>query len=178
MDTMNEAQELIIRPEEPREFEVIPQGTRAAFEGNPYSHQTEPLIIKSLREAGALSLSLVAEQAGSVVGHIAFSKVFIDGKDEGWYGVGPLSVEPGLQRQGIGTALMKKSLDILRGREAGGCLLVGDPEYYSRFGFSSLPGLTLSEVPPENFMGLSLNGKIPQGEVVFHEAFMAGSAHE
>lgn len=171
---MNEKNEILIRPEDSGDCEAIAEITLAAFEGQPYSDQTEARLIRDLRAAGALSLSLVAVLKGEVVGHIAFSKVLIGDSDAGWYGIGPLSVKPGFQRQGIGSALMKTSLEMMKERGAGGCVLVGDPDYYRRFGFTNLPGLILREVPPKNFMGLAFDKDIPQGEVVFHEAFLSG----
>jgi len=65
---------------------------------NHYSAQTEHLMIKELRAAGALSLSLVAEADGKIVGHVAFSEVTINDEFQNWYGLGPISVLPELQK--------------------------------------------------------------------------------
>ena len=101
---------ITIRPETPSDYEAIEQITIAAFSGKSYSDQTEHLVIRRLREAGALSLSLVAEIGEKIIGHIAFSVVKINRKDKQWYGLGPVSVLPGFQKQGIGSALIKEGL--------------------------------------------------------------------
>jgi putative acetyltransferase len=66
-----------------------------------------------------------------------------------WYGLGPISVLPDLQKQGIGKCLMHGGLSSLKSLGAKGCVLVGDPGYYERFGFRSLPGLLVDGVPPQ-----------------------------
>ena len=162
-----------IRRETGSDIIAINKTTAAAFKDHPYSHQTEVFIVKALRAANALTLSLVAEVEGIVVGHIAFSPVVISDGSEGWYGIGPLSVAPELQRQGIGKALVNEGLSTLKERGADGCVLVGDPEYYKRFGFRNLPGLTLEGVPKENFLALAFGNHSARGAVSFHEAFFA-----
>lgn len=164
-----------IRPERPGDEDAIAELTRQAFESHPYSHQTEHFIIKALRKAGALPVSLVAEQAGDVVGHIAFSPAAIEDGSSGWYGLGPVSVLPALQGKGIGRALMEHGLAKLRELGAQGCVLVGDPAFYTRFGFASTPALALAGVPPQFFMSLSLGLSSARGEVKFHAAFDAKS---
>src|SRR5690606_20299677 len=109
--------------------------TAAAFAGVPYASGTEPAIIAALRAAGALRLSLVAAEGQELLGHVAFSPVIIGGRDRGWLGLGPLSVRPDRQRRGIGSALVRTGLERLRRDGAGGCVLLGDPAYYRRFGF-------------------------------------------
>jgi len=86
--------DVLIRSERLTDIETIEQVTVAAFDGKWYSDQTEHLIINRLREAGAMSVSLVAEIDGKVVGHIAFSVVTINSEDKGWFGLGPVSVSP------------------------------------------------------------------------------------
>lgn len=98
----------------------------------------------------------------------------IDGRvDLGWYGGGPLSVRPDLQRRGIGTALVRAAFERLRELGARGCVAVGDPGYYRRFGFSGAPSLVLPGVPQENVLVLTVEGETPAGAVAFHEAFEA-----
>ena len=134
---------MIIRDETPSDIDVITKITVTAFADCPYGNHTEQFIIHALRAAGSLSVSLVAEIDGRVVGHIAFSPVMIAGQKCGWFGLGPISVRPDCQRQGIGTALIEEGTKRLRESGAKGCLLVGDPGYYERFGFRNLPELTL-----------------------------------
>lgn len=162
---------MLIRLETPNDYDSITQVVLAAFTGEFYK-PNEHLIIKGLREAGALSLSLVAELDRIIIGHVAFSVVLIHGENKGWYGLGPISVQPALQRQGIGSALMKAGLLKIREMEARGCVLVGSPLYYNRFGFQSYPGLIYEGVPsPEYFMAIPFYGEVPTGKVEFHPAF-------
>lgn len=162
-----------IRNERPDDRAIIGEITTAAFANHPFSQQTEAAIIDALRNAGALSLSLVAEDGQEILGHAAFSPVEIDGKPGGWYGLGPLSVRPDRQRQGIGGALLREGLARLKDQGAAGVVLVGDPAYYSRFGFGPLPGLGFDGAPARNFMGLVLNGPEAAGTVTFHPGFGA-----
>lgn len=148
--------------------------TRAAFLDAPYASQTEPFIVDALREAGALALSLVAEQEGRLVGHVAVSPVTIGaGEVTGWYGLGPISVLPAYQRRGVGSLLMHAALDALRGRGAAGCVVLGDPAYYGRFGFAPAAPLVLPDVPPDHFQAICFSGAKPGGEVRYHAAFEA-----
>lgn len=163
----------VIREEAPSDAAAIHAVTAAAFLNAPHTAHTEQFIVEALRKAGALSISLVAEHDGEVVGHVALSPVSISDGSTGWYGLGPISVKPELQRRGIGILLMQAALRLLRDRGAAGCVLVGDPAYYSRFGFKPEPGLVLPDVPPEYFQALPFGPSLPRGVVAFHEAFSA-----
>jgi putative acetyltransferase len=162
-----------IRPEQPDDIPAIAALTTLAFAQAPHSSGTEAAIIAGLRDAGALTLSLVAVEAAGLLGHVAFSPVSIGGVASGWYGLGPVSVRPGRQRSGIGSALIREGLQRLRAMGAGGCVLLGDPAYYTRFGFATDPALTLADVPPAYFMALSFGGPTPAGAVRYHPAFDA-----
>lgn len=162
---------LLIRDETTTDVSTIREVTIAAFQTLAISNHTEHLIIEALRAADALTLSLVAVMDGAIVGHIAFSPVVISDGSEGWYGLGPLSVLPAYQRQGIGKALVQAGLSRLRDLKAQGCCLVGHPEYYPQFGFTTTSELLYEGVPPEFFFVLSLGGPIPRGTVVFHDSF-------
>lgn len=164
---------MIIRKETANDIEAITEVTIAAFKTLPVSNNTEQFIIKALRNAGALSVSLVAEREGRVVGHIAFSPVTISDGTTGWYGLGPVSVLPEYHKQGIGKALMQEGLSAIKALGAKGCALVGHPAYYKKFGFRNYPQLVHEGVPPEVFFALPFTGKVPAGSVVFHEAFSA-----
>lgn len=163
-----------IREEATADVDAIAEVTAAAFRTLAISSHTEPFIIDALRAANALTISLVAEVDGRVVGHIAFSPVTISDGSGNWYGLGPVSVLPDYQRQGIGRALILEGLARLKGLGAMGCCLVGHPDYYPRFGFSHIRGLVHAGVPEEVFFALVLDGRIPQGTVEFHEGFKAG----
>lgn len=165
---------MIIRPETASDYEAIRHILVMAFEHHPYSHQTEHLIVEALRTADALLVSLVAEVDEIVVGQIAFSPAKIDGKDCPWVTLGPVAVLPAFQRQGIGQALIKEGLKTIWGLGMQGCVLVGDPAYYGRFGFRHIPTLRLEGLPPQfsqYFMSLPMNDLIPEGVVAHHPAF-------
>ncbi len=167
-----------LRPETPADSAAITDVTVAAFQTLDISSHTEQLIVEALRAAGALSVSLVAEADGRVIGHIAFSPVSISDGTAGWYGLGPVSVLPEFQRQGVGKALINEGLARLQALGAQGCCLVGHPDYYPKFGFANTTDLTLDGVPPEAFFALAFAGRIPRGKVTFHPAFMAGLPEE
>jgi putative acetyltransferase len=165
---------MIIRPETPGDYSSIRDILIAAFANHPYSHQTEHLIVEALRADDALTVSLVAEVDGTVAGHIAFSRVTIDGEDCGWLGLGPVAVLPAFQRQGIGTALVNEGLKTIRGMGAQGCFLVGDPAFYRRFGFEHHPALRMEGVPPEVTLCMPMGDRMPEGSVRHHAAFHVG----
>jgi putative acetyltransferase len=165
-----------IRPETTTDHAAIREINIAAFANHPFSRQTEHLIVEALRADGALALSLVAEdvsaaQGPRVTGHIAFTEAPVDGRDQGWYLLGPVAVRPDLQRQGIGSELVLAGLAALRERNASGCVLVGDPAYYTRFGFRQAVGLSWPGVPPEFVLCLPLAEAEPDGEISHHPAF-------
>lgn len=164
---------VLIRSETPADIEAITRVTVAAFKTLAISEKTEQFIVLALRAARALTVSLVAEQAGRVIGHIAFSPVTMSDGTPGWFGLGPLSVAPEHQRRGIGGALIREGLSRLKGLKARGCCLVGHPGYYNKFGFANVAGLSLPGVPPEVFFVLSFDSTAPQGTVAFHPAFLA-----
>ena len=164
---------MIIRKEIESDVEAIFDITKAAFENHPHSNNTEQFIINALRNANALTVSLVAEIDGIVVGHIAFSPVTFTDGSESWYGLGPVSVAPDYQRQGMGTKLVNEGIGLLKDLGAKGCVVVGDANYYERFGFRSPDGLKHEGVPQENFLALSFFNRIPTGVVHFHQAFSA-----
>lgn len=162
---------VIIRDEISADVAVIAKLITTAFAPMPYSSQTEAQIVARLREAASLTLSLVAVEDGDLVGHIAFSPVTVGGRDMGWFGLGPVAVRPDRQGRGLGDALVRAGLARLTARGAGGCVLLGDPKYYDRFGFAVIPGLTYNGAPARYFQALSLCGETPGGEVAYHAAF-------
>ncbi len=169
------ASKLNIRKETAADIEAISAVTAAAFKDHPISKQTEPFIIRALRAAGALTLSLVAEIDGRVVGHVAFSPVTISDGTGAWYGLGPVSVLQDLQKQGIGKALINEGLSRLKTMGAQGCALIGDPDYYRRFGFRNYPEMVYEGIPQKFFQALPFIDEVPQGIVGFHDGFQATS---
>jgi putative acetyltransferase len=164
---------VVIRSETSRDAGAIRDVTVAAFETLEISHHTEQFVIEALRAADALAMSLVAELDGRLIGHVAFSPVAISDGTQDWYGLGPVSVLPEYQRQGIGKALIHEGLSRLRAMNGKGCCLVGHPDYYRQFGFENMPGLVLEGVPEEVFLALSLGDSAPRGTVRFHDGFGA-----
>lgn len=135
----------------------------------PQSTGTEAGIVERLRADGALTLSLVAEDKGEVVGHLAASPARV-GTQGGWGLIGPLVVLPSRHRQGIGTALMREAIHRLRST-CRGAALVGDPGYYGRFGFRAFAGLGVAGCPPEVVQALPFDDSEPRGELIHHRAF-------
>jgi putative acetyltransferase len=170
--------QIVIRGETNADVGMIAEVTIAAFKTLEISNHTEQFIIEALRAAKALTVSLVAEVDGRVVGHIAFSPVIISDGTRNWYGLGPVSVLPEYQRKGIGKALIQEGLSRLKVLNAQGCCLVGHPDYYRKFGFKNMSGLVHEGVPQEVFFALSFDGHTPQGTVTFHEGFKADGQQE
>lgn len=165
----------VIREESLSDIAAIRALISEAFLHFERAWHTEQFIVDALRAAGALSLSLIAEIDGTVVGHAALSPVSISDGTEGWYGLGPVSVLPEFQGHGIGSELVRASLKRLQARGAAGCVVLGRPGFYSRFGFNPLPGLFLPGMPPEYFQAIAFGSILPSGFVSYHQAFDAKS---
>jgi len=167
---------LTIRAERAGDEAAIAALLYQAFLNHPHhppgSEPVEDGIVAGLREAGALTLSLVAEQDGELVGHLAASPVTVAGAECGCFGIGPVAAGPAWQNQGIGSALMRRAIALMTEQGAAGLVVMGEPAYYQRFGFRAEPALRYPGVPAEYFMALALNGApLPQGEVAYHPAF-------
>ena len=160
-----------IRHEERQDIDAIHSLTKIAFADMPYSSHTEHFIVDELRKCQALTLSLVALDDADIVGHVAFSPVIITDGSSHWFALGPVSVIPQKQKQGIGAGLIDTGLQQLKRLGASGCVLVGDPNYYAKFGFKVMPGFSYPDLPVEYFQALAFDDSMPQGEVAFHEAF-------
>lgn len=163
-----------IQPEATEHVSAIRDVNLVAFQDHPHSVQTEHLIVEALREAGALAISLVALSEGRVVGHIAFSPATVGERTSGWFLLGPLAVLPDVQGRGIGSLLVRAGLAELRLRGASGCVLVGDPGFYGRFGFGSLPSVFYDGVPGTHVLCLPLSDDVPPGAIKAHAAFSVG----
>ena len=159
------------RPASPLDDPAIDRVVERAFRGHPRSDGTEVAIVRGLRDAGALSVSLVAAIGGEVRGYVAASPVRIAGATGGWHGLGPLAVDPASQRIGLGSALVAECLSALCRLGADGCVVLGDPAYYARFGFRPDPLLTLPAAPDGAFQALRFTDAGSAGEVVLHAAF-------
>ncbi|WP_028475604.1 GNAT family N-acetyltransferase [Nevskia ramosa] len=162
-----------IRNEAARDIAAIEAVTIAAFLQAAHTDHTEQFIVDALRKAGQLTISLVADDDGAVIGHVAVSPVVLSDGASRWYGLGPISVVPGHQGRGIGSQLMTRALAELRALGAAGCVVLGDPRYYARFGFRAEPSLVLPDVPAEYFQAIVFSGQLPSVTVSYHQAFAA-----
>ena len=163
--------EVLIRAEQVSDIEPIRCVVTAAFAGVAQSNQKESLLVDELRDCGALSVSLVAEIKGQIVGHVAFSPVTVDGLFCDWFGLAPLAVSPIYQRSGIGSRLVNAGLGSLRAIGAKGCVVFGEPDYYGRFGFVARDKLIFENVPAQFFLAQSFTDEYPCGKIHYHRAF-------
>ena len=163
-----------VRPEQPADIPAITAVTISAFALAEHAGHNEHIIVDALRRSRQLALSLVAEDDnGVVIGHVAVSPVSISDGTRDWHGLGPISVVPARQGRGVGTMLMHAALKALRQLDAAGCVVVGDPRYYSRFGFRPEPTLVYPGLPAEYFQAITIAGVVPRGTVEYHESFSA-----
>ena len=164
---------ITLRAEAPGDAAAIHTLTATAFAPMPFADGTEADVIDLMRAAGDLSLSLVAVDGDTILGHVAMSPACVGGT-KGWYGLGPISVQPALQRQGIGRRLIKAACDWAREQSAKGVVLLGNPAVYGHAGF--VPGiLTHREVSQDYVMVLNFTADTPAGEITFADALQDNS---
>lgn len=170
-------QELIIRSEHPDDIEDIANVIQLAFADSPYSDQQEHLIVDNLRRADALHLAVIAQSNSNhqIVGFAGISPVGISDGASNWYGLGPVAVLPEAQGEGIGSMLIEELLLRLKLRGASGCVVLGDPEYYGRFGFIADEVLSFADFDPVLFQSIRFNDSLAQGEVSYHSAFYSSN---
>ncbi len=163
---------MFIRKENKEDTIAITVVIDLAFANHPHSINNESKIVSQLRSEEKLALSLVAINTdNNIVGHVAFSRVLINDCDLNWFGLAPLSVLPEFQNQGIGSQLVKEGLNHLIRAGAKGCVLLGEPDYYSRFGFQHDNQLVLPCVPQGYFLTFPFCDETPVGKVKFDKAF-------
>lgn len=163
-----------LRPEEPGDIASITAVVEAAFET-----PAEARLVTALREAGALTVSLVALAGDRVVGHVALSPVAVGGVVGGnrWLGLAPLAVLPERQRRGIGGELVCAALAMAAARQATLVFVLGRPSYYERLGFEEAAPLgwrCIYDVPEPAFRvhRLGEGQRLPPpGTVTYHTAF-------
>jgi putative acetyltransferase len=161
-----------VHAEQPGDEPAIAALTMAAFRDTAQSEGNEAAIVERLRADGDLALSLVLVNGDqAIIGHAAFSAVSISDGSPGWYGLGPISVIPLRQQSGIGSTLVEEGLAKLRTMGAQGCVVLGDPRYYSRFGFRHDPQLAFPGPPLHYFQVLPFGGGVPTGTVRYAPAF-------
>ncbi len=160
-----------LRPEKNGDENAIYHLTQLAFSTMPFSNGAEGGIINQLRADGDLYLSLVIASGLNIIGHVAFSPVEIKETSQGWFGLGPVAIHPDHQRQGHGTRLITAGLETLIDRGALGCVLIGDPLYYSRFGFINYGQVSFPPLPTEYVHWRSFSDLMPKGPITFAPAF-------
>lgn len=119
-----------------------------------FGRESEAILVKSLRRDGDIVGALVAEQDGRIVGYAVLSRLI---SPDGSLALGPVSALPGHQRQGVGTALIQAS--IAQAGTAGweAIFVLGEPDYYERFGFRSETAIGFETPHPiQYFMALEL----------------------
>lgn len=165
---------ILIRDETPADFEQVRRIIDTAFESSGESG-----LVANLRTQAAPIISLVAEEAGLVVGHIMFSPVTIDNIDTMIFGLAPMAVTQERQRDGVGSALVREGLTRCRKLGAAGVVVLGHPAYYPRFGFTNASDFGISseyDVPDEVFMAMELakdGFQSLEGQIRYHPAFNA-----
>lgn len=163
--------DIVVRPETPADHAAIFGLTERAFAPMPYAGGDEQFLPGRFRDAGVLALSLVAELDQAVVGQITLTPALPEDGTGGWFALGPVSVEPELKHQGIGSRLIETAIAWMRQQGAAGCVLVGNPAYYSRFGFRLCPHLAPEDEPAEFYQMLLIGGAVPAHKVGFHPLF-------
>lgn len=164
-------EDIEIRPENSGDEQAIHDVTAMAFKPKAYSDGTEAQLTYDLRKSGDMTLSLVATKAGEIIGNVMFSPVTIANEHSNWFGLGPVSVHPDFQGLGVSSQLINQGLAQLKSEGAKGCALVGDPKYYSRFGFKNDGSLSYGDTPAHNVMRLSFDDAVTKGELKFCTAF-------
>ena len=157
-----------IRQEKPGDEAAIRSVVARAFEGKPYADDNDAVIVERLRDSGSLVLSLVALVRGEIVGQVALSPARIGTSQ--YLCLGPLAVLQECQGRGIGTDLVGHALGVARVYGRDGVVLMGDPSYYSRFGFVRSADVSYDGDGAEYVQVLPFAAP-PRGTVTFHAAF-------
>lgn len=165
--------ECLIRLERADDYAAIYDVTKRAFASMPFSDGDEQELIGRFRDASVLALSLVAEMDGAVVGQITLTPAFAADASSGWFALGPIAVTPEYQSMKIGSELIGAAIAWLREQDAAGCVLVGNPAYYNRFGFKPYPALAPKGEPAEHYQILPLRVQKPNVVVGFDPQFYA-----
>ena len=144
-----------VRPELPGDTPALDALLQAAFEGTD-----EASLVRQLRDGRWAEVALVAEVAGELAGYVLFSPLDVDGIAEGQVmALAPLAVAPGLQGRGVGGTLVHSGLDACRDQGASAVVVLGDPDYYGRFGFGPAAAFALRcpwPAPPSAWQALEL----------------------
>jgi putative acetyltransferase len=169
---------MIIREEQAGDVQAVRAMNLAAFETS-----TEADLVDALRAEASPLVSLVAEDAGVIVGHILFSPVTLAAVGNSpatssmLMGLAPMAVMPARQRQGIGARLIAAGLERCGELGAAAIVVLGHADYYPRFGFAPASRFGLRceyDVPDDVFMVRELVGgglKEAAGTIRYHPVF-------
>ena len=163
---------ITIAPERPADVDAIRSLNTLAFDGRT----EEAELVDELRDTGELVLSLVAHNSTGIVGHVAFSRLVVETADGpvGGVALAPVGVHPTCQESGVGSELIRTGLEMLDESDEQVVLVVGNPSFYGRFGFSTAAGKRYpSRHSGPHFMALVLGepSTAPIGPVRYPEAF-------
>ena len=164
---------LQIRDEQQKDWAAVRTVNEAAF-----ATPAEANLVVALREQAQPIISLVAEIADTIVGHIMFSPVMLNSHSElKIMGLAPMAVLPDYQHNGVGSALVRAGLAECQQLGYGAVVVLGHPEYYPRFGFTPAVRFGIDceyDVPEEAFMALELQTSYlsdAAGKIKYHQAF-------
>ena len=161
---------MIIQAFKSQQLDDVKDVLKQVFLNHPHSDNKEHLIVENLINNNNDVLSMVGIDNDKVVAFITYSKVKFDNDNDNWVGLAPVAVLPEYQGCGLGSKIIKSSLEQIK-QSYDGCVVMGEGEYYKRFGFDVVDGLFFEGVPTEYFMAQSFKGTKPQGAVVYNEAF-------
>ncbi len=162
---------LSIRQERAGDAAAIRALTLRAFEGHLYSEGDEADVIDGLRKDGDLLMSLVAVDGETIVGQATYSAARLSNNEKGWIVLGPVSVEPARQGDGIGRALLEAGEAEMRARGARGITVLGDPKVYSRFGFRQHTPMQLEGELGDYLQVKSFGAPVPAATINYAAAF-------
>ncbi|PWI35258.1 GNAT family N-acetyltransferase [Vibrio albus] len=154
---------MLIRTEAPADILPVDRLLKSTFPTD-----AEANLVMRLRENGRLTLSLVAcSDEGEVIGYVLFSPVLIDGEDIGWQGLAPVAVKEECRNQGVAAELIREGFESLRDFGYPACVVLGNPAYYSRFGFEDAAQYKMHcrwDVPAGAFQVIELEKEVFTGK--------------
>lgn len=147
---------MLIRTEAPADILAVDKLLKATFDT-----ESEANLVMKLRENGRRTLALVASNDdGEIIGYVMFSPVTLNGDDLNWQGLAPLAIQDNYRRQGLAAELVNEALATLKEFGYPACVVLGEPSYYSRFGFEASERYGFScqwDVPDGVFQVLELD---------------------
>ncbi len=168
---MNPSEPVKYREADVKDADAIATVIGVAFTASRFGLHNEITVARTLLGQTPLCCAMLAEDGTGPVGCAVVSPVTISGHASHWYGLGPVAVVPGRQQQGIGSRLVQGVLAHLQAHRAAGCVVLGSPALYGRFGFQEDPGLTLPGYDRAHFLVLRWRDRHASGSVRYHPVF-------